>query len=402
MPDQGRSTASLAFAIAFAPLVALAMLQTGMPVLAPALLEGSGLAPAAYGWIAGAMGLGSIWLYMANAAFTVALGPVTAMLVAALLSAAGTALVLSGVYALMLAGALLVGFGYAATTPAGSQILADHTPREVRATLFSIRQAGVPLAGAIAGAAGSWIATRFGWRFALSGLALLAVAVAIVLALVPRRFNEARPRPRFHAPALIAIANLWAPFRTIGGSPGLKRLSLVAIGFAVVQGTVNSFFALYATNELGLSLVLAGALYATMQGASVAGRIGLGFVADRLGSPMPVLRWLSALSALSAVLLAALTPDWRLWQLAAAMVFMGLSVATWNGLFLAETATIAPETVSEAAAATTFFVFATYMLTPPLMGLVIQSSGFRTAFIAAAVLAMTSLVALLLPERAFE
>ena len=39
--------------------------------------------PAAYGRITGAAGLGSVWLYMANSAFTVPLGPVRALIGAA-------------------------------------------------------------------------------------------------------------------------------------------------------------------------------------------------------------------------------------------------------------------------------------------------------------------------------
>ena len=75
--------------------------------------------PAAFGWISGASGLGSVWLYMANSAFTVPLGPVRALMVAALVATAGAALIMSGSYALMIAGAILIGFAYATTTPAG-------------------------------------------------------------------------------------------------------------------------------------------------------------------------------------------------------------------------------------------------------------------------------------------
>ena len=163
-----------AFLTSFLPLFILAILQTGMPVLAPALMDASGMQPEAYGWVAGAMGLGSVWLYMANAAFTTALGPVRACQVSAAISVAGVALIMIGTYPLMLLGALLAGFGYATMTPAGTQILADHTPRTMRATLFSIRQAGVPLGGAVAGALGSWMIVTQGWRAALGAIAVLA------------------------------------------------------------------------------------------------------------------------------------------------------------------------------------------------------------------------------------
>ena len=382
-----------AFLTSFVPLVILAMLQTGLPVLAPALMQASGMQPAAFGWIGGAMGLGSVWLYMANAAFTTALGPVRACQISALISVAGVVLVLTGHYFLMLPGAVLIGFGYATMTPAGTQILADHTPRATRSTLFSLRQAGVPLGGALAGSLGSWITVQYGWRAALGGLALICLALAPALALAPRIFNEARPRSHFRLGRLFRVSNLGEPFRTVRATPGLARIAAACIGFAVVQGTVNSFFVIYATTSLGLSLTFAGTLYAIMQTSSVAGRIVLGFVADWLGSARLVMRALAGLSALAALLLASLGSDWSTPQLVGAMILAGLSVATWNGLYLAEIATMAPETVSEATAGATFFVFATYMVTPPLMGLVIVNFGYRPAFmIAAAAVALAGVI----------
>lgn len=385
MEGPPKRLAVTAFLVSTLPLTALATLQNGLPVMAPALMQASGMRPVDFGWVGGAMGLGAIWLYMANAAFTVSLGPLIATQVAAAIAVAGVGLILSGLFPLMLLGGLLVGFGYAAMTPAGMQIMADHTPRAQRSTLFSIRQAGVPLGGAIAGIVGSSLVLTFGWRWALGGLGLLGLLVVPSLAFMPRILNgPAALRSTFRLGRLLEPRNIMAPFRSVSGSAELIRLSAACIGFAVVQGTVNTFLVTYVTADLGLPLTLAGALFATMQTASVAGRLGLGFVADYLGSPRPVLRCLAVLSAASALLLATLGSDWSRWQLFAALAFTGVSISTWNGLYLAEVANISPDRVSEMTAATTFFVFATYMVTPPVMALVIPAAGYKAAFIIAA------------------
>ncbi len=401
-PEQKRR-AGLAFVVALLPLMALATLQNGLPVMAPALMQAAGMPPEAFGWIGGAMGLGSVWLYMANAAFTTSLGPVRATQAAAAIAVVGVALVLTGWLALMLLGGLLIGFGYATLTPAGTQILADHTPRSRRATLFSIRQAGMPAGGAIAGLVGSALVLAYGWRTALGGLALLVALVVPCLALAPPALNgPVERRSRFRLARLVEPANLGAPFRCIAGSPELKRLSAACIGFAIVQGTVNTFLVTYITAGLGLTLTLAGALFATMQTSSVIGRIFLGFIADRMGSPRPVLRCLSLLSAASVLLLATLGTDWAPWQLYASLAFTGMSISTWNGLYLAEVANLAPDNVSEATASTTFFVFATYMVTPPIMALIIPFAGYRAAFALAAIGALSAglLLSIRWPERA--
>jgi MFS family permease len=331
------------------------------------------------------MGLGAVWLYMANAAFTTSLGPLTSTRVAAGIAAAGVALILTGIFTLMILGGLLVGFGYATTTPAGTQMMADHTPRTRRNTLFSIRQAGVPLGGALAGIAGSSLVVAFGWRWALGGLGVIALLILPGLVAAPAALNgPSERRSRFRIARLFEPRNLTAPFRCIATSPELIRLSTACVGFAVVQGTVNTFLVTYATADLGLSLTLAGSLFAAMQSASVAGRLGLGFIADHLGSSRPVLRVLSAMSAASGLLLTQIGADWPTWQLYAALAFTGISISTWNGLYLADVATIAPDRVSDATASTTFFVFATYMVTPPMMALIIPFAGYRTAFVIAA------------------
>src|SRR5690606_25776459 len=107
-----------------------------------------------------------------NSAFTLPLGPVRALLAGVAIAVAGATLIATGWYAAMVAGALLVGFAYATTSPAGSQILAENTPSERRNRMFSFRQAGVPLGGTIAGLGGSALAAAYGWRTALAAIVL--------------------------------------------------------------------------------------------------------------------------------------------------------------------------------------------------------------------------------------
>jgi MFS family permease len=397
--ERPRTYATLAaFNVAFITLVGSSALSLSLAVLAPMMMAAAAMPPAAFGWISGAAGLGSVWLYVANSAFTVPLGPIRALMVAAAIGTAGAALIATGFYALMIAGAILIGFAYATLTPAGSQILADNTPPQIRNRIFSFRQAGVPLGGVVAGVGGSVLATMFGWRIALAMFVALLLATSIPLLLAPAHFNESRPRPRFKLSMLFALSNLRQPFLTIATIPGLSLLSLASIGFATVQGVLNAFFVTFLANGLGYDLKLAGLLYAMNQAASVAGRIGLGFVADWAG-PRTVLIGLSVASAMSALAIAALGSGWSMPALLAIATFSGLSVATWNGLFMAEVAALSPDRVSEAAAGSTFFVFATYVVMPPLAGIMITWLGYRAAFVMAAICVSIAGVALTIGWR---
>ncbi len=377
------------------PLTGMAILHHALPVFAPKLMESAGMPPEAYGWVGGALGLGSVWLYIANTAFTVALGPVHAWLVATLIAVAGASLTLIGVYPAILLGAFLLGFAYATATPAGAQILADHTPRAYRGSLFSLRQAGVPLGGVIAGAAGSWLIVAYGWRVAFAIMTACAACLCSSLLFAPRAYNESRSRHPFRLWRACSICRTcstrfaWWPPRQV-----LRRISAACVGFAAVQGATTAFFVTFMTAGLGFSLTFAGALYAALLASSVAGRIVLGFVADWAGSPRQVLKGLAILSVMSSLLIAAISPDWSTALVFAVVLFVGFSIATWNGLYLAEIAILAPDTVSEATAATTFFVFSTYMVTPPIAGMIISVFGYRAVFLVTACVAVTSAVIL--------
>ena len=377
----------------------MAILHHTLPVFAPKLMQAAGMPPEAFGWVGGAVGLGSVWLYIANNAFTVALGPVRAWLVAALIAIAGSALTLIGLYPTMLLGAVCLGFAYATATPAGAQILADHTPRAYRGSLFSLRQAGVPLGGVIAGAVGSWLIVAYGWRLAFAIMAACGVGLCSILLLAPSQYNESRPRHPFRLGRLFHLSNVLIPFRVVTATPGLQRLSSACIGFAAVQGATTAFFVTFMTAGLGFSLTFAGTLYAMLLAASVAGRIVLGFVADWFGSPRPVLSALAVLSVISSLLIAAMSAEWSTPLVFTIVLFVGFSISTWNGLYLAEIAILAPDSVSEATAATTFFVFSTYMITPPIAGLIISLFGYRAVFLVTACVAVSSAVILFTGRR---
>jgi len=387
-----------AFNVVFISLIGASTLTLSLGVLAPMMMASAGMPAAAYGLVGGASGLGSVWLYMSNSAFTLPLGPVRALIAGVAIGVTGAALIATGVYALIVIGALLVGFAYSTTGPAGSQILAENTPPRVRNRMFSFRQAGVPLGGAIAGMVGSAIAVRYGWRAALATIVLLLLATSIPLLLAPRRFNG-EPRARFRPSALFALSNLRQPFATIAAIPGLRLIALGSMGFATVQGTLNAFFVTFLANGLGYDLKLAGFLYALNQISSVAGRVIFGLVADWVRSTRLVLCWLAVLSSASAIAIASIGPGWPVPALVAVAIFSGLSVATWNGLWVAEVAALSPGRVSEATAGATFFLFGTYVVIPPIAGLVITWFGYRAAFGLAAMAVLTAGVVLAIMWR---
>lgn len=383
--------------IVLAPQIALAAVQSGVPVLAPAIVASLGMEPEAVGLLGGVMGFGSVWFFAANRAVTPVLGPLRALMAAAALAIAGTGLLLTGFLPAVFAGAVAIGFAYAVTAPAGSQILSRHTPRRLWGTLFSIRQSGVPMGATIAGLVGAGLAAAFGWRWGAAALAVVPLACIAVLALAPERFREGASGAPFRPRALFAPANAAAPFVTLGRMPQLRLLTLASLGFAMGQGSGFAFLTTFLTDSLGFSLALAGAVFSMAQLASFAGRVAVGVLADRLGSTRWMLVAMAVASAASLVLISAFGADWPRWLIFACAAAAGASIATWNGLFLAEIAKVAPEDeVAEATASATFFTFVAYMFAPPLFGAMVWLAGYGAAYylVAALVLSAGAVLAL--------
>jgi MFS family permease len=376
----------LPMSVVMAPQIMLAAVQHGMAVLAPAFIAEAGLPPEAVGIVGGLSGAGAVWFFAANGALMPVLGPARALTLACLLSAFAACTILTGVPALIFMAAPLVGFAYAVTAPAGSQILAQSAPRHLWGTLFSLRMAGVPAGGAIAGLAGAGLAVAISWRAGLAAMAVLPLLCAGFLALAAGPWLGGPMKGRVRLRRLFAPDNLAAPFRMMRAQPALAQLTFASTGFAAAQSGALIFLTTYLTDSVGLSLALAGALYATLQGASFAGRIAVGVLADRIGSPRRMLVALGAASACGTALLTQADAGLPAWALFAGAAAAGCAMTTWQGLFLAEIAAAAGDgDVGAATSASTFFTFLAYMATPPLFGATAYAFGYHAAYLATGV-----------------
>jgi MFS family permease len=391
--------ALLALLLVLSPQLGLATLQLCFPLLTPLITSEAGLRPELVGVLVGLTNLGAIWHFAANHAFTPVLGSIRALRIAVVIGAVGAGAAMTGFLPALLIGAVLIGFAYATTAPAGSDILVTHTPRRLRGTMFSIRQAGVPLGGVVAAALTSAFAASLGWRAILGLFAAICLLSGCVLLFSPRRYVTA-PAARFRPRALFHPGNIRRPFRVLAATPRLLRIAAASIGFAAVQSCCFSFFVTYLSTSVGLSLEVASGLFAVVQAASIMGRVVIGWVADLIGSARRALIGLGIVSAALCAAHAGLSVAWPMPLLVLFSALAGISVASWNGLFLAEVADAAGEgEVSEATAGTTFFTFAGYMVLPPAFAVLVATLGYEIAYLATALCGLAASLILWGSER---
>jgi MFS family permease len=132
------------------------------------------------------------------------------------------------------------------------------------AQTFSIKQTGVPLGAALAGALLPLIAVSFGWRAAIWLVAVTGVLIA--LAAQPTRSALDAGRQREHR---VSLNRLFAPLKVVAASPKLVELTLTAFVYAATQACLLGFLVIYMYQELDRTLISAGAMSKAQAGPVV-------------------------------------------------------------------------------------------------------------------------------------
>lgn len=170
--------------------------------------------------------------------------------------------------------------GYVCGGPLPSQVLLSRWFDRTRGRAMGIAYLGIGLGGALVPLLANWMTSQFGWRGSLQALGVLIVLVALPFAYFVRE-----------APADAAAAGASVrPDRTAANAtlrPILSSRSfyLLAIGsmcsIAAVGGT-NQHLKLYLSIDRGFSQGEAAQLISLVLAISIAGRLLMGWLADRM------------------------------------------------------------------------------------------------------------------------
>jgi predicted MFS family arabinose efflux permease len=300
------------------------------PVMAPAAAPLLGIAPSAVGYFVTLAYLGSMVGTATAGGWVARFGPIRVSQIGMLLCGCGLSIAASGALPAIVVGALLIGLGYGPATPASSVILARAAPLGMLALTFSIKQTGVPLGTAIAGAMVPALILVLGWQGAALAIGIVCALFALVIAPLRERYDRER-NPA--APA--SLRSAFSPVLLVLRNRTILLLALTSLVYGGVQITLVAYLVTFLSDSFSLSLVLAGMVMAASQLASVAGRIVWGIVADRL------------------------------WALFAFAMALGATAVGWNGVFLAELTRLAPKNrIGDVTGGASFFTFLGVVVTP--------------------------------------
>jgi len=297
---------------------------------------------------------------------------------------AGAALLLaatSGNFVMLLVWLFVVGLGYSTTQPGGSKSVSSWFRGSRLGLAMGIRQAGLPLGGAIAAATLSAIAATWGWRIAFVFGAAAVLGGGIAFALIYR------PPPDLDDAASRRATLTWTAVAGLLRASWMRNAMVAGLALVSAQYGILTWLMIYLRDHAHIALTRGAWFLSLMQLAGAGGRVVLAAWSDRAPAARFRLLAVSMIAVAGGVLVLLFippqTPELFLALVAAWLGFFGLG---WYGPWVAYLAEVAPAdkvglTLGAAMAINQLGIIGA----PPLLGLVHDLTGGYAALWAAIV-----------------
>lgn len=331
----------------------------GTSANAPLIRADLGLSEVGVGAIASVAYLGAMVTSRAGGRATDRFGPTVVVTIGLTAMAAGVVVLAAARSAApFFAGVAVSGLGYGIVNPA-TNVMANPADLRRRGLVMSVKQAGVPLGGVLAGAILPAVGSVEGWRRA----AMLPLLTCLLAASLIVARGRARPSGGGDS----------APAERPGLRMRLPRGYGYGFTMAGAQVSIFAFTTVYLVEERGFSTAGAGWGVALLLAGGLIGRPVWGWVSDR--QPDLRLRHLAALSVLGAVAVTLLRVSPGV-LLPLSLLLVGLCAVGWNGVYVAAVAEAAePGAVGGTTGASLTLINLGAVVCPLFVGLVVLLTG---------------------------
>lgn len=316
------------------------------------------------------------------------IGARRSIVVLLMISAAGLALIAAAQsYIALLVGSVVAGAPQGWGNPATNKLIVERLPEGQRGTVLGIKQSGVQVSVFLSGATLPLAANGFGWRWAMGGYSLVAIALAAFAAIV---LDKAESHP--------SQASQAASRSSTALGPMVITVAIYAAAMGMAGGMINRFIPLFAHEELGYSTAVAGLVAALTGLCAIGTRIWVSRCAEIRGATIAPLVAMSLGTAFTALMLATATTigAWVLWPAALAGAF---SVSAWNGVAMLRVVNgVGPESAGRASGAVIFGFLGGLAAGAPLAGWSVdQWDTYGVAWGMALVLGLIATAAIISP-----
>jgi len=349
---------------------ALTFVRFGIPALAPFLRADFGLSLGEVGAVIGAFNLGALLVFYPTGRGTERLGERLVMSAgAAAVAFACALLVLSSSWWLLALGLALAGTGFPSSQIAGSRAVYRAFGPRGRGLAMGVRQAGLPLGGLLAALVLPGIATHWGWRGAMLAGAAVALSGGIFCVLLPPPTRGEKPT----APGMARDVAAFLRRRDLLGITGMATLLVVG------QFSLMSYLPLYLVDDFGMSKSAAALSLIGLQVGGVAGRLAWGWVSDRFAGGRRTGTLI--IICLTGGLCAAALTTASLAAVFCLAVAGGATLQGWNGLYVTLLAERAGDAAATMLSLSMMSLYVAAMFAPPAFGALIETLGYRPAWV---------------------
>jgi len=293
-------------------------------------------------------------------------------------------------FLVLLACLFVVGLGYSSTQPGGGKSVSAWFRGDRLGLAMGIRQAGLPLGGAIGAATLPAVAAAFTWRAAFALGAVIALCGGLAFALIYR------PPPAGAGSAVKRAALSSAVVAGLLRQPWMRNATVAGLALVSAQYGMLTWLMLYLRDHAHIPLTRGGWFLFLAQAAGVFGRIGLAAWSDRTaGARFRLLALCMIAVAAGALLLIFIPPDTPEPALALLAAWLGFFGFGWYGpwvAYLAEGASA--DTVGLTLGAAMAINQLGIIAAPPLLGLVHDLTGAYAALWACIVVVLVAAYAL--------
>lgn len=349
--------------LGIAAQAAFAAVVQGLPAIGPALSREYGLSLSGFGMLLGAIWLGATVTLIPWGLATDRVGERRALSVGLFGAGAALAAGAAGGTPLLVVTFVLAGILGAVANVASGRVVMGWFEFAERGMAFGLRQAAVPLGGALAAVTLPALVAATDPRAGLVSLGLgCAVAAAACAIWLREPAGDRTPG--------------WGPLR----DRRIYRLAGASALLVALQASVIGFVVLFLHGERGVSEVAAGAALAVIQVIGIVLRILVGRWSDRVGRRIVLLRR-TAVAIAVAWLVAPALFDAPLGVLVPAMLVAGGLAFAWNGLSFNAAAEYAePGRSGTSIALQQTALFGTAALVSPVFGWLVEATSWPAAF----------------------
>jgi len=349
--------------LGIAAQAAFAALVQGLPAIGPALRAEYGLSLSGFGTLLGAVWLGATVTLIPWGVVTDRVGERIALSVGLIGTSVALAVGAAGGRLLLTVMFAMAGLLGAVANVASGRVVMGWFDFAERGMAFGLRQAAVPLGGALAALTLPALVAATEPRAGVLALGIGCAVAAAACAVWLREPESSVPPGR-------------GPLRD-------RRVYRLAVGSAplvALQAAVIGFVVLFLHDERGVQNVAAGAVLAGTQVLGIVLRILIGRWSDRLGRRVVPLRRVSVVITAAWVVTPALFSA-PLGLLIPALVAAGGMAFAWNGLSFNAAAEYAePGRSGTSIALQQTALFATAALVSPAFGWLVEATSWPSAF----------------------